>query len=105
MNNKLEFNYFVPTPDTTANCALSRWNDGLMGLSDFLKTYMSTRQSLEFGFSRSLNIKEILNLNLAPNAAKDAQVILANAVLNVNYLHVNAALIVNLFLANAVLNV
>lgn len=72
MNNKFEFNYFVPTPDTTANCALSRWNDGLMGLSDFLKTYMSTRQSLEFGFSRSLNIKEILNLNLAPNAAKDA---------------------------------
>lgn len=71
MNNKFEFNYFVPTPDTTANCALSRWNDGLMGLSDFLKSYMSTRQSLEFGFSRSLNIKEILNLNLAPNAVKD----------------------------------
>ena len=72
MNNTFDFSYFVPTPDTTANCALSRWNDGLMGLSDFLKTYMSTRQSLEFGFSRSLNIKEILNLNLAPNAAKDA---------------------------------
>ena len=71
MNNKFDFNYFVPTPDTTANCALSRWNDSLMGLSDFLKSYMSTRQSLEFGFSRSLNIKEILNLNLAPSAVKD----------------------------------
>ncbi len=62
MNNTFDFSYFVPTPDTTANCALSRWNDGLMGLSDFLKSYMSSRQSLEFGFSRNLNIKELLNL-------------------------------------------
>lgn len=63
MNNTFDFSYFVPTPDTTANCALSRWNDGLMGLSDFLKAYMSSRQSLEFGFSRNLNIKELLNLS------------------------------------------
>lgn len=62
MNNNFEFSYFVPTPDTTANCALSRWNDSLMGLSDFLKAYMSSRQSLEFGFSRNLNIAELLNL-------------------------------------------
>jgi len=64
MNNNFEFSYFVPTPDTTANCALSRWNDGLMNLSDFMQAYMGTRQSLEFGFSRNLNIKELLNLGL-----------------------------------------
>lgn len=62
MNNTFDFSYFVPTPDTTANCALSRWNDSLIGLSDFLKAYMSSRQSLEFGFSRNLNIAELLNL-------------------------------------------
>lgn len=69
MNNTFDFSYFVPTPDTTANCALSRWNDSLMGLSDFLKAYMSSRQSLEFGFSRNLNIKELLNL--VRNAAEN----------------------------------
>ena len=70
MNNMFDFSYFVPTPDTTANCALSRWNDSLMGLSDFLKTYMSSRQSLEFGFSRNLNIAELLNL--AKSTVKDS---------------------------------
>jgi hypothetical protein len=70
MNNMFDFSYFVPTPDTTANCALSRWNDSLMGLSDFLKAYMSSRQSLEFGFSRNLNIAELLNL--AKSTVKDS---------------------------------
>lgn len=73
MNNKLDFKYFVPTPDTTANCALSRWNDGLMGLSDFLKGYMSTRQSLAFGLNRSLNIKELLNLRTLTNYNSDGK--------------------------------
>jgi hypothetical protein len=70
MNNMFDFSYFVPTPDTTANCALSRWNDSLMGLSDFLKAYMSSRQSLESGFSRNLNIAELLNL--AKSTVKDS---------------------------------
>lgn len=63
MKNNFDFKYLVPTPDTTANCALSRWNDSLNGLSEFLKRYMSSRQSLEFGFNRNLNIKELINLS------------------------------------------
>ena len=63
MNNSFDFTFFVPTPDTTANCALSRWNDSLSNLSDFIKAYMTSQQSLSFGFSRNLNVKEMLNLN------------------------------------------
>lgn len=62
MKNNFEFSYFKPSPDTTANCALSRWNDGLLGLSDFIKDYMSCSNFSEFGFSRSLNISELVNL-------------------------------------------
>ena len=67
MNNEFNFEYFVPTPDTTANCALSRWNDGLFGLSDFIKSYMSSQQDVCFGFNRPLNLSELIHLITGSN--------------------------------------
>lgn len=62
MINEFEFEYFVPTPDTTANCALSRWNDSLFSLSEFIKNYMTSQQDVCFGFNRPLNISELIRL-------------------------------------------
>lgn len=62
MINEFNFEYFVPTPDTTANCALSRWNDGVCELSEFIKSYMSAQQDVCFGFNRPLNITELIKL-------------------------------------------